>query len=182
MYCSHCGSEIHDEAIVCIHCGCAVERAKNKPVATEDNGGTGWWLIGFFLPIVGLFMYLFFLGNRPKSAKMAGSGALIGLFGLPLAAFPIITIIVFSGSLPYLAALLMLVIWIASIVAIVNSAKGVPGMIVSLVFLWIAGVIMLVMGYFGFLYSGIAESLIAVAATIGAVVYMITKITKRNKQ
>lgn len=24
MFCSKCGKEIHDEAVVCIHCGCAV--------------------------------------------------------------------------------------------------------------------------------------------------------------
>ena len=23
-YCSHCGKEINDEAVVCVHCGCAV--------------------------------------------------------------------------------------------------------------------------------------------------------------
>jgi len=24
MYCSHCGAEIHDEAVVCVKCGCQV--------------------------------------------------------------------------------------------------------------------------------------------------------------
>ena len=26
MYCSKCGKEIRDDAVVCIHCGCAVEK------------------------------------------------------------------------------------------------------------------------------------------------------------
>lgn len=29
-YCSKCGKEIHDEAVICVHCGCAVESAKER--------------------------------------------------------------------------------------------------------------------------------------------------------
>ena len=42
-FCSHCGKELVDDAIVCTNCGCAVNGANNMPnaVAGEDipNGG-----------------------------------------------------------------------------------------------------------------------------------------------
>lgn len=30
-YCTHCGKEIEDEAVVCVHCGCATNDNKAKP-------------------------------------------------------------------------------------------------------------------------------------------------------
>ena len=35
-YCSHCGKELVDEAVVCTNCGCAVPGAE---VSTTDNEG-----------------------------------------------------------------------------------------------------------------------------------------------
>jgi len=35
-YCTHCGNEIHDEAVVCVKCGCAVEGA-NATQKSETN-------------------------------------------------------------------------------------------------------------------------------------------------
>lgn len=31
-YCPHCGNEVHDEAIICVKCGCAI-----KPLQEENN-------------------------------------------------------------------------------------------------------------------------------------------------
>ena len=28
-YCTYCGNEVHDEAIVCVHCGCAIRTPAN---------------------------------------------------------------------------------------------------------------------------------------------------------
>ena len=79
MYCNNCGKEVNDKAVVCINCGCAIESAKNSSAAqaTNDNGGIGWWLLGFLIPLVGLIVYLVFAESRPKTAKKAGSGALV---------------------------------------------------------------------------------------------------------
>lgn len=30
MFCSHCGNEVNDEAVVCIHCGCAITQRKSN--------------------------------------------------------------------------------------------------------------------------------------------------------
>jgi len=76
-FCSKCGKEIMDEAVVCPACGCSQE---NKSVhAKEDNGGFGWGLLGFCIPVVGLILYLIWKGEKPITAKAAGKGALISV-------------------------------------------------------------------------------------------------------
>jgi len=44
-----------------------------------DNGGFGWGLLGFCIPIVGLILFLVWKGEKPKTAKAAGMGALISV-------------------------------------------------------------------------------------------------------
>lgn len=36
-YCQHCGGEIHDEAVICIHCGRAIQ---NSPATNKSNVST----------------------------------------------------------------------------------------------------------------------------------------------
>lgn len=45
----------------------------------QDTGSMGWGVLGFFLPLVGLILFLVWQDTRPKDAKMAGKGALIGV-------------------------------------------------------------------------------------------------------
>ena len=35
MYCTHCGAEINDEAVVCIHCGVATQKKNNSALNTR---------------------------------------------------------------------------------------------------------------------------------------------------
>ena len=44
-----------------------------------DTGSFGWAVLGFFVPLVGLILWLTWKSDRPKSAKMAGMGALISV-------------------------------------------------------------------------------------------------------
>ena len=76
MFCSRCGKEIDDKAVICVHCGCSVGNATIKP---DDAPSAGFAVLGFFIPLVGLILYLIYNeGNRPLRAKSAGKGALIG--------------------------------------------------------------------------------------------------------
>lgn len=36
-YCSHCGSEIHDEAVICVKCGCSVEPVRQATASNKDD-------------------------------------------------------------------------------------------------------------------------------------------------
>lgn len=77
MFCSHCGKEIDDKAVVCIHCGCAVKGNGTVPAA-NDESSLGYGILGFFLPLIGFIVYLTSKDNYPLRAKSAGKGALIG--------------------------------------------------------------------------------------------------------
>ena len=78
MFCSKCGKEVNDEAVVCVHCGCAIENKKPSPANSNDAPNTGFAILGFFIPLVGLILYLINKDTEPLKAKSAGKGALIG--------------------------------------------------------------------------------------------------------
>ena len=80
-YCSKCGQQIHEDASICIHCVCATSvSATQVAPAAQDAPNAGFAVLGFFIPLVGLILYLLFSNNgQPLKAKSAGKGALIGV-------------------------------------------------------------------------------------------------------
>lgn len=78
MFCSKCGKEVNDDAVVCVHCGCAIENRKTSVEASNDAPNPGFAVLGFFIPLVGLILYLIHQDTAPLKAKSAGKGALIG--------------------------------------------------------------------------------------------------------
>lgn len=45
----------------------------------QDSGSAGWGVLGFFIPLVGLILFLVWKDTKPRSAKSAGIGALVGV-------------------------------------------------------------------------------------------------------
>ena len=78
-FCSHCGKEIHDDAVICVHCGCSVGGGVANAIDPTDSGSIGWGVLGFFFPLIGLILYLVWKDTKPKSASVAGKGALISV-------------------------------------------------------------------------------------------------------
>lgn len=85
MFCKYCGTEISNDAKFCPSCGKPVEE-NNSTTQTNlvqqelvDTGSFGWGVLGFFIPLVGLILYLVWKPTRPKDAAMAGKGALISV-------------------------------------------------------------------------------------------------------
>lgn len=79
-YCSKCGKEIMDEALICPECGCAqnnIVQGKNALQSKENSNNIGWSILGFFIPIVGLILYLVWKETSPAKSKAAGVGALV---------------------------------------------------------------------------------------------------------
>lgn len=74
MYCTKCGKEYVEGAVVCMGCGCSL--GDNKKVEKSDTSAFGFGVLGFFFPIVGLVLWLVWKDERPKRAKAAGIGAL----------------------------------------------------------------------------------------------------------
>ena len=75
-YCNKYGHELNDEAVVCTSCGCA---QPGKSVQSDyGENTTGWAVLGFLIPIVGLILYLVWKDTMPNRSAAAGKGALIG--------------------------------------------------------------------------------------------------------
>ncbi len=77
MYCKTCGKEINDNAVICPNCGCST--GKGNAVKGKDESSIGYALLGFFIPIVGLILFLMWKEEYPLRAKSAGKGALVSV-------------------------------------------------------------------------------------------------------
>ncbi len=91
MYCTKCGQPIDDKAVMCVHCGYQFVQPQQKP---DDKPSTALAVLGFFIPIVGLILFLIYHDDKPKTAKSAGKGALAGF--ITGFVFSIILVILFT--------------------------------------------------------------------------------------
>ena len=58
MYCSKCGKEVSDEAVVCVHCGCMIRKEKIYDDRVFERKINILCLIGFILTMVSLLIAL----------------------------------------------------------------------------------------------------------------------------
>ena len=85
-YCVHCGAEIHDEAVICVKCGCSVEQPAPTPAKQDGESDTldtvikvfliigcitqGWML----LPLAWCLPITISIFNRMRDKKPIGTG------------------------------------------------------------------------------------------------------------
>jgi len=72
-YCSNCGEKINSNEINCSKCGQPLQN--NNP---NDTGSIGLVLLGFFVPLIGMILFIAWHNSYPKKSKSCGKGALIG--------------------------------------------------------------------------------------------------------
>ena len=75
MTCKRCGKEVNEGAF-CPYCGTPLYVETPQKVDKPDAGYT---VLGFFLPVIGLILYLVWKDDYPLRAKSCGKGALIGV-------------------------------------------------------------------------------------------------------
>ncbi|MDE6661380.1 MAG: hypothetical protein K2J93_06125 [Anaeroplasmataceae bacterium] len=78
-YCSHCGEQLNDEAVVCVKCGCSVASPKNKVLEDPNESTLLYAVLGYFVPLAGLILFVLWNETYPRRAKSAGKGALISV-------------------------------------------------------------------------------------------------------
>ena len=80
MFCTKCGHEIVDEAVVCTKCGCAVNGAHciSKAVTDEDTPNGLLNILGFLIPLAGLIMFCVMHSTSPRKANQIGIFSLFG--------------------------------------------------------------------------------------------------------
>lgn len=99
MYCKNCGRTVDDTSSYCNNCGARIDNKPNAD-ASEDSLSLGFAIFGFFIPIVGLILFLIYEEKKPKRAKSAIKGTLIGFITkIVLAIILVILYVVFVASL-----------------------------------------------------------------------------------
>mgnify|MGYP003306973005 CR=1 FL=1 len=93
-FCTKCGKEISEDAVICIHCGCSIESAN----ASNDSDSKSWWCLGFFTslfltPLIGLILWLVWKDEAPKKARNVGLGTLWSL--LPVGIIIVVSLIIY---------------------------------------------------------------------------------------
>ena len=73
-FCRECGTMISEKADICPNCGATQHRAK----VIDDTPSAGLKVLSFFIPLVGLILFVVQSKDTPISAKEYGKWALIG--------------------------------------------------------------------------------------------------------
>ena len=99
MYCKNCGKNVDDNSWYCNNCGTRLDNVQ-KQNTSEDSSSFGFAVLGFFIPLAGLILFIIYEGKKPKRAKSAGKGALIGFITkIVLSIIFVILYVVFAFSL-----------------------------------------------------------------------------------
>ncbi len=87
MKCIKCNTELMEGSKYCTNCG-------NK---VDSSSGVSflWGILGFFIPIVGLILFLVWKDTNKSDSKAAGIGALVG-FLLKLMVIIVMLVIIFG--------------------------------------------------------------------------------------
>ena len=93
MHCKNCGKEVNERAAVCPNCGVPTDEKafSHNAVKENDAPSAGFAILCFFIPILGLILYLVWKDEYPLKAKSCGKGALISV--IVNAAFALIYIL-----------------------------------------------------------------------------------------
>jgi hypothetical protein len=78
MICQKCGSQVADGQQVCGNCGAPVG-AVSAPTTAGDASSIGFAILCFFIPLLGLILFLVWKDQSPLKAKSCGKGALAGV-------------------------------------------------------------------------------------------------------
>lgn len=79
MFCSRCGAKLPEGSEFCSECGNSLKETTKNEVKESSGSSFLWGILGFFVPIAGLILYLVWKQERPSDAKAAGIGALTWL-------------------------------------------------------------------------------------------------------
>ena len=92
-YCSKCGNELFDEAVICPKCGCAVVEHSQYNNTASNGMAVAGFVCAFFIPLFGwIFGWLGYI----KSKELNGRGRELSIASMILAviSFILYTVVV----------------------------------------------------------------------------------------
>lgn len=82
-YCPNCGHQLNDQPLYCPNCGYQLgsqpKQIHRPPNINPDQNSSGYNVLAFLIPFVGLILYLIWKDEYPIRAKGIGKWALIGV-------------------------------------------------------------------------------------------------------
>ncbi len=105
MFCSHCGKEINDNAVICPHCGVATDNLKRQttaatpaPASAESNTlAIVGFVLSFIIAIAGLICSI--MGyKKAQEPGMNGNGKGLALAGIIISAISMGLAVIFAIS------------------------------------------------------------------------------------
>lgn len=121
-FCNHCGARMDGKNVCktcgtvfeekfCPNCGAAADNGRaakaayTETEAVYDESTTGFAVLSFFFPLIGLILFLVWQDKKPQTAAACGKGALIGVcvsVGLSIILGVLFGVLVGVGVLPHL--------------------------------------------------------------------------------
>lgn len=97
MYCKNCGNEIHDDAVVCIHCGVPTQNYNNQPQQQNYQQSNTMAIVGFilsfFIALAGLICSI--IGLQRADNELNGNGRGFAIAGIVISSISLaVTVIV----------------------------------------------------------------------------------------
>ncbi len=89
MFCSNCGNQVDDKAVICVKCGAPIHK---KP--QNDSYSFGWWWLGFFIPLAGFIIWATCTDTAPTKSKRCLFGAIFGVI-VPIVLFVLFYLVLF---------------------------------------------------------------------------------------
>lgn len=79
-YCTHCGTELFDQAIMCPKCGCATDELEvNKSTESWNGLAIAGFIVSFFSCVVGLILSIIGLKKVRQSGENGKGLAIAGI-------------------------------------------------------------------------------------------------------
>jgi uncharacterized membrane protein YvbJ len=76
-FCSKCGAEVMDEAVICTKCGCAVANNTETKKLTDTGVRKAGWYFGFLLGWIGVIIIVCLNNGKQRECdKFAVGGAI----------------------------------------------------------------------------------------------------------
>ena len=76
-FCEKCGAELNDEAVVCVKCGCSLNKVVANTQNVDESVSSGLVVLSVLIPLFGIIYWPVKAKSRPKCAKYCGIAAII---------------------------------------------------------------------------------------------------------